>query len=83
MAMLDATTVTAVKAAKAMKTAKQGWAIPGFGQQYYTQYYTGQKYAKLYNTLYQYYTKSKQPITSVKEQQNAILIIKSWNLVSC
>ena len=34
-------------------TPKQGWAIPGFGQQYYTQYYTGQNYAKLYNTLYQ------------------------------
>ena len=39
-------------------STKQGWAIPGFGQQYYTQYYTAQKYAKLYNTLYQYYTKS-------------------------
>ena len=35
-------------------TLSQGWAIPCFGQQYYTQYYTGQKYAKLYNTLYQY-----------------------------
>ena len=32
---------------------QQGWAIPGFGQQYYTQYYTGQNYEKLYNTLYQ------------------------------
>ena len=31
----------------------QGWAIPCFGQQYYT----GHKYVKLYNTLYQYYTK--------------------------
>ena len=40
----------------------QGWAIPGFGQQYYTQYYTGQKYGKLYNTLYLYYTKSNQAI---------------------
>ena len=68
-------------------TVQQGWAIPGFGQQYYTQYYTGQKYAKLYNTLYQYYTKSKQQITSVKQHKTAILIsdliIKSWNLVSC
>ena len=32
-------------------TLSQAWAIPGFGQKYYTQYYTGQKYAKLYNTL--------------------------------
>ena len=50
----------------------QGWAIPGFGQQYYTQYYTGQKYAKLYNTLYQYYTKSNQLILSVKQQHTVI-----------
>ena len=27
-------------------SARQGWAIPGFGQQYYTLYYTGQKYVK-------------------------------------
>ena len=47
---------------------KQGSAIPGFGQQYYTQYYAGHKYAKLYNTLYQYYTKSNQLILSVKQQ---------------
>ena len=46
----------------------QGWAIPGFGQQYYTQYYTGQKYAKLYNTLYQYYTKLNHLIIRVKQQ---------------
>ena len=45
--------------------ANQGWAIPGFGQQYYTQYYTGQKYAKLYNTLYKYYTKSNQLILMI------------------
>ena len=50
----------------------QGWAIPGFGQQYYTQYYTRQKYAKLYNTLYQYYTKSKLLISSVNQHQRAI-----------
>jgi hypothetical protein len=50
----------------------QGWAIPGFGQQYYTQYYTEQKYAKLYNTLYQYYTKSNQLILSVKQQHTVI-----------
>ena len=50
----------------------QGWAIPGFGQQYYTLYYTGQKYAKLYYTLYQYYTKSSQPILSFKQQQAVI-----------
>ena len=37
---------------------RQGWAIPGFGQEYYTLYYTGQKNAKLYNILYQYYAKS-------------------------
>ena len=49
--------------------SSQGWAIPGFGQQYYTPYYTGQKYAKLYNSLYQYYTKSKQLISSVKHHQ--------------
>ena len=50
----------------------QGWAIPGSGQQYYIQYYTGQKYAKLYNTLYQYYTKSNQLILSVKQQHTDI-----------
>ena len=50
----------------------QGWAIPGLGQQYYTLYYTGQKYAKLYNTLYQYYTKSKWLILSVKQQHKVI-----------
>ena len=53
-------------------TKCQGWAIPGFGQQYYTQYYTGQKYAKLYNTLYKYYTKSNQLISSVKKQHTVI-----------
>ena len=41
---------------KQCENLDQGWAIPGIGQQYYTQYYTGQKYAKLYNILYQYYT---------------------------
>jgi hypothetical protein len=51
----------------------QGWAIPGFGQQYYTQYSTRQKYAKLYNTLYQYYTKSKWQILSVKQQHTVIV----------
>jgi hypothetical protein len=50
----------------------QWWAKPGFGQQYYTQYYTGQKYAKLYNTLYKYYTKSKQLISSVKQHSTDI-----------
>ena len=50
----------------------QEWAIPGFGQQYYTLYYTRQKYAKLYYTLYQYYTKSSQPILSFKQQQAVI-----------
>ena len=57
-----------------------GWAIPSFGQLYYTQYYTSQKYAKLYNTLYQYYTKSKHLLSSVNQHQAAIfesnLIIK-------
>jgi hypothetical protein len=43
-----------------------------FVQQYYTQYYTGQKYAKLYNTLYQYYTKSNGLILSVKQQHTVI-----------
>ena len=55
-----------------MRNLLQGWTIPGFGQQYYTQYYTGQNYAKLYNTLYQYYTKSNQLILSVKQQYTAI-----------
>jgi hypothetical protein len=45
------------------------------------------KICKLYNTLYQYYTKSKQPKTIVKQHKTAMLIsdliIKSWNLVSC
>ena len=53
-------------------STSQGWAIPGFGHQYYTQYYTSQKYAKLYNTLYQYYTKSNHLISSVNQQQSAI-----------
>ena len=43
----------------------QGWALPGFGQQYYTLYYTGHQYATPYNTLYQYYSKWKQLISSV------------------
>ena len=54
------------------KGSSQGWAIPGVGQQYYTLYYTWQKYAKLYNTIFQYYTKSEQLISSVKQQQTAI-----------
>ena len=57
----------------------QGWAIPGSGQQYYIQYYTGQKYAKLYNTLYQYYTKSNQLILSFKQQHTYIFLIKMYN----
>ena len=40
----------------------QGWAIPGFAHQYYTQYYTGQKLLSNTNTQYQYYTKSKPTI---------------------
>ena len=32
-------------------SACQGWAIPGFGQQYYTLYYTGQKMQN-YTILY-------------------------------
>ena len=51
---------------------QQAWAIQSFGQKYYTQYYTEQKYTKLYNTLYQYYTKSRQLISSVKQHQTAI-----------
>ena len=61
----------------------QGWAIPGFGQQYYT----GQKYAKLYNTLYQYYTKSNQLILSVKQQHTVIFesnrILKVCKIIMC
>jgi hypothetical protein len=65
----------------------QGWAIPGLGHQYYTQYYTSQKYTKLYNTLYQYYTKSKHIIPIVNQEQAAIsesnLIKDKCNLVLC
>ena len=38
----------------------QGWAIPGFGQQYYTQYYTGkniQNYTILYTNTILYQNK--------------------------
>ena len=60
------------KTEKETNRRQQGWAIPGVGHKYYTLYYTGQKYEKLYNTLYQYYTKSKQLIFSVKQQQTPI-----------
>jgi hypothetical protein len=40
-----------------------------------------QKYVKLYNTLYQYYTKSKQLSLSVKQHQSAIYWFKSYTEV--
>ena len=46
---------------------EQGCAIPGCGQQYYTQYFTRKKYVKLYNTQYQYYRNSKQLISISSE----------------
>ena len=50
----------------------QAWSIPGFGQQYYTQYYTGQTYANLYNSLYQYNTKSNNKFPEIKKHQTVI-----------